>query len=136
MLGEVKGVAIRETLLRRPWLLPFAAALMRGASKPREVADLLGCSRRLAATGLYALRRTRDSPEGWSLCVVRWGSWFAARIGSTLVVAKVAKRRVKAYTVPLALLGSREDLPGRLGYRVRIARLVLEKGEGFAGKCG
>ena len=129
-------MAIRETLLRRPWLLPFAAALMRGASKPREVADLLGCSRRLAVTGLYALRRTREAPGDWGFCVVRWGGWFAARIGSTLVVAKVARRRVRAFTVPLVLLESGEDLPGRLGYRVRIARLVLEKGGGFAGDCG
>jgi hypothetical protein len=123
----------REAVLRKPWLLPFIAAVLRGAERPGEVSELLGCSRKLASTGLYMLRRMSVNVDSVDFCIVRWRRWFAARMGSTIVVSKVGRRRVKAYTVPALLLG--EGVSGKLGYRARIASLVLEKGEKYAG-CG
>jgi len=121
----------RDAVLRKPWLLPFIAAVLRGAERPGEVSELLGCSRKLASTGLYMLERMSVDLDTVDFCIVKWRGWFATRIGSTIVVSKVRRRGVKAYTVPALLLGGGEG--GRLGYRARIASLVLEKGEKYAG---
>jgi hypothetical protein len=129
--GEADILNAREAILRKPWLLPFIAVILKGAERPGEISDILGCSRKLASTGLYILKRMSVDIDTVDFCIVKWRRWFATRIGSIIIVSKVGKRRVKAYTVPALLL--EERVGGKLGYRARIALLVLEKGEEYAG---
>jgi len=131
-LCSERPIKPREAILRKPWLLPFLAALFRGADTPRDVSDLLGCSRKLAVSGLYMIDKMNVKLDAIDFCVLRWKSWFAARIGSVYIVAKVGKRRVKAYTVPSFLL-SKAEVGGKLGYRAGIVKKILDNGVKFAG---
>jgi len=119
----------RDALLRKPWLLPFIAALQLGATSASDAAGVLNVPRRLASTGLYTLRRMGvEDAEG--LCILRLGRLYATIVGTVVVVAKVRRRSVKAYTVPLELVErAQPGVGGRLGYRVAVARAILERGE-------
>ena len=127
---------IMKYLTKKPWLLPFIAALLNGRGRPSEVADYLGCSRRLASTGLYALRKLRlaikvkdrySPTPGLVLCITRHGRWFVTRIGETYILAKIRRRTVKAYSIPASLLSEDESrLKGKIKYRVGVLKHVLD----------
>ena len=118
---------LEEVLQRKPWLLPFIVAVSLGYRRPGEIARVLGVSRRLAASGIYALRRLGLMDVHSVPCVIKWGRFYIARAGSMYVVAKLRQRSVKAYTVPVYV--KVEDSSGRLAYRVRIVRKAIEVGE-------
>jgi hypothetical protein len=124
-----------EAVVRKPWILPFIAAIALGARGPGEAARMLGVPRRLAASGLYAVRRMGVDLDAGLPCIVVKNRFYASIVGSIVVVAKVGRRRVKAYTVPYKLLKSGEAVGGKLGYRVKIAKWVLENGTPLA-DCG
>lgn len=122
---------LEEVLQRKPWLLPFIVAVSLGYRRPGEIARVLGVSRRLAASGIYALRRLRLMDVDSVPCVVKWGRFYVTRAGAVYVVAKVRQRRVKAYTIPIHV--KVEGSSGRLAYRARIVQKALEMGEKLGG---
>ncbi|MEB3787141.1 MAG: hypothetical protein GSR78_00130 [Desulfurococcales archaeon] len=113
-------------LREKPWLLPAAYARSLGVSNARELAAVLGVPRRLA----NSLARYLDRLEGCEAAVARRGHRYAWVDGGTVYVAVVRARRVSWYTVPWEAVENPEAYEGRLGYRARLARLILGLDEG------
>ncbi len=115
-MGTCQGL-LRE----KPWLLPAAYARSQGASNARELAAVLGVPRRLA----NSLARYLDRLEECDAIVARRGHRYAWVDGGTVYVAIVHSRRVSWYTVPWEAVENPGSYKGRLGYRARLARLIL-----------
>ncbi len=114
----------RGLLREKPWLLPVAYARRLGASSARELAGILGVPRRLA----NSLARYLEAVDGCG-GIVRRGDRYAWVDGGVVYVATVHARRVSWFTVPREAVENPEGYEGKLGYRARLARLVLEGGK-------
>jgi len=114
---------------------------MRRPSNTQEVAGELGCNSRLSKSGIYSLRRhgiIRRRDDGRyepvsrvTLCIFRKRGWFVTVIGGSLVVAKAARTRVRAYVLSIHQVISEGDK--QASYRVRIASSLLDDSEAYCG---
>lgn len=134
-----RGGSLNDVLLKNPWLLPVAwlASATRGAGlKPGNVRDALGLSSRVSKALLHhAAKRGlayRASDGSYYLCIdtsrvriVRKGAYYACVVGSTVIVAKTLKKRVKWFTLPIHMVESGNPDSPKNAYRVAKAREVL-----------
>jgi len=127
--------SIKELLLRRPWLTPFIFYIVKGVKDKSEIIKHLDCSSSLVKSALYYLKKeTGDLDQFKDVCLVKRGRYYVTKVGTTYIVAKVLRRRVRVYTVPEALL-SQEVVQPKLRHRVRVLRSVLTEYEEKAGSC-
>lgn len=141
-----RQIRVTSIILKYPWLLPFVAVLLKKPSSAREIADELGCSRKLAVSGLYKLRvlgLINKNEEGYFymiqkplLCILRHNQWFLTVHGTTYIIAKVRKTRIKAYTLPQELIDARaaKDVASAiLRHRIDVTRYLLSVASPYVG---
>ncbi len=86
-----------EALVRRPWLLPVAWAVSKGyRCDPILISMELGIPARLARTLTYYAERYGICNGNISLCIVRRGRVFYAKINNLILYARVKGRRVSS----------------------------------------
>ncbi len=107
-----------EALARAPWLLPLVWAVREGyACDHVVVAEALGVPSRLARSLVHygkGMGLCDGVPE--SLCMIREGPEFYARVGGLLIYARVRRRRVTGYVFSTSgvYVGSRKRLYERV----------------------
>ena len=141
-----RQIRVTSAILKYPWLLPFVAVLLKKPSSVREVANELGCSRRLAVSGLYKLRvlgLIDKNDDGYFymiqkplICILRHNQWFLTIHGTTYIIAKVRRTRIKAYTLPQELVdtkAARDAASAILKHRIDVTRYLLSVASPYVG---
>ncbi len=135
---------IKELMLKKPWLIPFIASVLKGYTSPSLITKYLQCSGRLVKSALFFLKRyglvEREVIENEvsknKVCFIRKGKIFIVKIGATIIFSKVLKRRVKVYTLPYNVLDKVNNIENeKLRHRADVIRFVIKNYDEIVGYC-